>query len=91
MYRRDVERVVAAILNSIGGALERRDRVEVRGFGAFMVRKRTPRTGRNPKTGAVVAVPERGVPFFRPAKELQCGSIGSQPERGIERPPIERA
>ena len=58
LYHRDIERLVATILDEIGGALERGDRVELRGFGAFSVRDRKARVGRNPRTGASVDVAE---------------------------------
>lgn len=71
LTRREVERVVGVILGSLSGALERGGRVELRGFGAFSVRSRPPRTARNPRTGEVVDVPAKHVPFFRAGKELQ--------------------
>ena len=71
MFQRDVERVVNTILEEIAQALERGDRVELRGFGAFSVRNRPPRQGRNPRTGESVAVKEKHVPFFKTGKELR--------------------
>ena len=68
---REVERIVDVIFDEIAGALERGDRVELRGFGAFSVRKRDARTGRNPRTGAAVKVSAKKVPFFKPGKELR--------------------
>jgi len=65
LYHRDIERLVSAILDEIGGALERGDRVELRGFGAFSVRHRKSRVGRNPRTGTSVQVSEKRVPFFQ--------------------------
>ena len=53
LYQRDVEKIVNAILDTIGDALARGDRVELRGFGAFSVKKRDARTGRNPRTGDI--------------------------------------
>ena len=58
LYQRDVENIVNAILNEITAALARGDRVELRGFGAFSVKNRPARTGRNPRTGAHVSVDE---------------------------------
>jgi integration host factor subunit beta len=58
LHRSDVEEVVNAVLEEILTALVRRDRVELRGFGAFAVKVRTARTGRNPKTGELVSIPE---------------------------------
>ena len=71
LYHRDVERVVNTILDGITDALAEGDRVELRGFGAFSVRRRPARVGRNPRTGESVAVKEKHVPFFKPGKELR--------------------
>lgn len=68
----DVERVIATVLEEIGDALARGDRVELRGFGAFSVRERAARKGRNPRTGETVQVEAKSVPFFRPGKELRA-------------------
>ena len=65
LYHRDLERLVSTILDDIGGALERGDRVELRGFGAFSVRQRKSRIGRNPRTGTSVQGSEKSVPIFR--------------------------
>lgn len=71
LFQRDVERIVATIFDEIGAALARRDRVELRGFGAFSVRTRDARVGRNPRTGKEVVVPEKLVPYFKTGKELR--------------------
>lgn len=71
LYQRDVERIVSTIFDEIGSALSRGDRVELRGFGAFSVKSRPARTGRNPRTGAPVHVEEKFVPFFKTGKELR--------------------
>lgn len=71
LYLRDVERIVAAIFEEISGALARGDRVELRGFGAFSVKHRTARLGRNPRTGDTVQVAEKHIPFFKTGKELR--------------------
>jgi integration host factor subunit beta len=71
LYQRDVENIVNAILGEIIAALARGDRVELRGFGAFSVKERPARTGRNPRTGAHVAVDEKHVPFFKTGKEMR--------------------
>lgn len=71
LYLRDVEKIVNAILGEITEALARGDRVELRGFGAFSVKNRQPRLGRNPRTGEKVAVGEKWVPFFKTGKELR--------------------
>ncbi|HEX3350247.1 MAG TPA: integration host factor subunit beta [Acetobacteraceae bacterium] len=67
----DVELIVATIFNEITAALSRGERVELRGFGAFTVKKRDARTGRNPRTGEAVPVDEKVVPFFKAGKELR--------------------
>ena len=74
----DLERIVAVILDEISGALSRGDRVELRGFGAFSVRHRKARTGRNPRTGEAVEVDAKSVPFFRPGKELRARVNGGE-------------
>ncbi len=71
LYHRDVERIVTAIFDEITTALARGDRVELRGFGAFSVKKRDSRVGRNPRTGAAVNVAEKAVPFFKTGKQLR--------------------
>ncbi len=71
LYHRDFERVVNKIFDEIGDALSRGDRVELRGFGAFSVRARAARVGRNPRTGASVHVREKYLPFFKTGKELR--------------------
>jgi integration host factor subunit beta len=71
LYHRDVERIVTTIFEEITNALARRDRVELRGFGAFSVKERDARKGRNPRTGETVAVEEKVVPFFKTGKELR--------------------
>ena len=71
LYLRDVEKIVNAILDEITHALTRGDRVELRGFGAFSVKQRNARQGRNPRTGAKVDVDEKVVPFFKTGKEMR--------------------
>ncbi|QBR71716.1 integration host factor subunit beta [Beijerinckiaceae bacterium] len=71
LYVRDVEKIVNAILDEITAALSRGDRVELRGFGAFSVKHRDARVGRNPRTGAHVPVSEKTVPFFKTGKEMR--------------------
>ncbi|MEE2950085.1 integration host factor subunit beta [Fulvimarina manganoxydans] len=71
LYQRDVELIVNAIFDEITEALCESNRVELRGFGAFSVKNRPPRTGRNPRTGEAVEVSEKWVPFFKPGKELR--------------------
>jgi len=69
--QRDVERAVNVILDTIASSLEQGGRVELRGFGAFSVRRRPARTGRNPRTGETVPGKEKHVPFFKTGKELR--------------------
>src|ERR1700688_1754289 len=69
--RKESEAVVETIFESIIGALQGGDRIEIRGFGSFRTRQRRGRTGRNPKTGAKVDVPPKKIPFFKPSKELK--------------------
>jgi integration host factor subunit beta len=71
LFHKDVERIVNVILDEIIDALARGDRVELRGFGAFTVKHRQPRVGRNPRTGSSVEVSEKFVPFFKTGKELR--------------------
>lgn len=71
LYHRDVEAIVNAILDEISNAMARGDRVELRGFGAFSVKYRSARTGRNPRTGAQVEVEQKYTPFFKTGKEMR--------------------
>lgn len=71
LYQRDIERIVSTIFDEISAALARGDRVELRGFGAFSVKHRPARIGRNPRTGEPVAVASKSVPFFKTGKELR--------------------
>jgi len=72
LFERDIEKVVNAIFDAMVEALRRGDRVELRGFGAFSVKLRGPRQGRNPKTGAVVAVGRKAMPYFKTGKEMRA-------------------
>jgi len=71
LYQRDVERIVTTIFDEIGNALVRGDRVELRGFGAFSVKHRDGRQGRNPRTGAAVSVPDKALPSFKAGKQMR--------------------
>ena len=71
LYHRDVERIVTTVFEEISEALARGDRVELRGFGAFSVKQRDARVGRNPRTGAAVQVAEKHIPFFKTGKLLR--------------------
>ena len=70
LTKKQTEVVVETIFDSIKEALTRGDKVEIRGFGNFRLRKRDARKARNPKTGVIVDVPEKMVPFFKVGKEL---------------------
>ncbi|VAV86858.1 Integration host factor beta subunit [hydrothermal vent metagenome] len=72
LYQRDIERIIATIFDEVTGALETGGRVELRGFGAFSVRHRKPRIGRNPRSGESVKVPAKSVPFFKAGKQLRA-------------------
>jgi integration host factor subunit beta len=71
LYQRDVENILNAVLDEIISAMSRCDRVEIRSFGAFSVRIRPARTGRNPRTGTTVSVQKKVVPFFKTGKEMR--------------------
>jgi len=71
LYQRDVENIVNTIFEEITSAMAKGDRVELRGFGAFSVKKRDARVGRNPRTGESVAVEQKHVPFFKTGKLLR--------------------
>jgi integration host factor subunit beta len=72
LYHRDVERIVNRVLDDIVDAMKQGSRVELRGFGAFSVKERDGRTGRNPRTGESVDVTPKRVPFFKTGKELRA-------------------
>ncbi len=71
LYQRDVERIVNTVFDEITNAMANGNRVELRGFGAFSVKRRDARVGRNPRTGASVDVEEKHVPFFKTGKLLR--------------------
>ncbi len=79
LYPRDVEIIVNAIFGTIVKALSRGDRVELRGFGAFRVKKRGMRVARNPRTGEIVEVAEKLVPLFKTSKEIRTRLNASRP------------
>ena len=79
LLQRDAERIVATILEEITAALARGDRVELRGFGAYSVKRRAARQARNPRTGEAVHVAEKHVPFFKTGKELRQRLNGQIP------------
>ncbi len=67
----EVERIVSTLFDEMTAALARGERVELRGFGAFTVKARQARAGRNPRTGETVQVAQKAVPFFKAGKELR--------------------
>ena len=71
LTQRDVEKLVSTFFDRITGAMASGNRVELRGFGAFSVKKREPRKGRNPRTGEAVDVAGKHVPFFKTGKLLR--------------------
>ena len=71
LYQRDVERIVHTIVDEIVDALRRGDRVELRGFGSFSARRRAAHPGRNPRTGVVVQVAPKAMPYFKPGREMR--------------------
>ena len=71
LFLRDVEKIVDTFFEEITAALESGNRVELRGFGAFSVKEREARTGRNPRTGEQVDVPPKRLPFFKTGKGLR--------------------
>lgn len=71
LFHRDIEKIVSVIFDGIAGALMRGDRVELRGFGAFSVKHRPARVGRNPRSGEPVMIDEKYAPFFKAGKDLR--------------------
>ena len=82
---KDAEIAVKEILDAIGHALARRDRVEIRGFGSFSLNHRPPRKGRNPKSGETVSVPAKYVPHFKAGKEMR-----ERVEESVKPAPLQR-
>ncbi len=80
--RRDAEVVVNSVFESMTEALCGGDRIEIRGFGSFVVKQRKAREGRNPKTGEIVAVAAKRVPFFKVGKELRLRVDGGEDGEG---------
>jgi integration host factor subunit beta len=86
--RKESETIVETIFDSIIAALQKGEKIEIRGFGSFRTRNRRGRIGRNPKTGTKVEVPAKKIPFFKPSKELkdfvnnagaQASAVGDSP------------
>jgi len=81
LYQRDIEGIVSTIFEEVSRALARGDRVELRGFGAYSVKRRAARQARNPRTGEAVYVAEKHVPFFKTGKELRQRLNGQLPSQ----------
>ncbi len=79
LYQRDVERIVGTVFEEISAALTRNERVELRGFGAFSVKRRPARLGRNPRTGEKVHVSEKFAPYFKTGKALRVNLNRNKP------------
>ena len=88
LSKKQAEIVVNTVFSSIVEALHDDDKIELRGFGSFRVRRRRSRQGRNPKTGDRVSVPEKRIPYFKPGKELKdlINEAGEAGEIGNESP-----
>ncbi len=86
LSKRDAEIVVNTLFQSIIEALQKDDKIELRGFGSFRVRRRRSRQGRNPKTGDRVEVPSKRIPYFKPGKELK-DVINGAAEGALPAPP----
>ncbi|MBI5656116.1 MAG: integration host factor subunit beta [Geobacter sp.] len=71
LTRKESEAIVNIIFDAMGDALRRGEKVEIRGFGSFTVRERSAREARNPKSGEIVRIPAKRVPFFKTGKELR--------------------
>jgi integration host factor subunit beta len=71
LTKKHSEAIVNTVFDSIIQALQRDDKIELRGFGSFRIRQRRSRQGRNPKTGDKVDVPAKRIPYFKPGKELK--------------------
>ena len=80
LSKRHAEIVVNTLFHSIVEALQKDDKIELRGFGSFRVRRRRSRQGRNPKTGDRVEVPSKRIPYFKPGKELKDVITGTETE-----------
>tara|TARA_B100001123_G_scaffold116293_1_gene135479 strand:+ start:13888 stop:14292 length:405 start_codon:yes stop_codon:yes gene_type:complete len=82
LTKKHSEVIVETVFNSIIEALHRGEKIELRGFGSFRLRRREPRKGRNPKTGDRVEVPSKRVPYFKPGKELkELINLESEPKQ----------
>lgn len=86
LMAKDADIAVREILDGISSALVRGDRVEIRGFGSFALNYRPPRSGRNPKTGEKVSVPEKRVPHFKAGLEMR-----ERVDPSVRHQPLQRA
>tara|TARA_A100001037_G_scaffold293028_1_gene309102 strand:+ start:876 stop:1178 length:303 start_codon:yes stop_codon:yes gene_type:complete len=84
LTKTDTATVLEGFLASVVDALKAGDHIQIRGFGTFKVVERASRTGRNPKTGDVVRIPERPVPVFKPSQELRTAVEGGQQDQPSE-------
>jgi len=86
LTKKDAERLVEIVFESIIESLNQGEKIELRGFGSFRVRERGARRGRNPKTGDPVNIPAKRVPYFKPGKELKelINGDGPQPAAASE-------
>jgi integration host factor subunit beta len=71
LTKKHAELIVNTVFDSIVSSLREGEKIELRGFGSFRIRKRGPRVGRNPKTGERVDVPSKRIPYFKPGKDLK--------------------
>ena len=94
LTKKHSEIIVETVFRSIIEALQRGEKIELRGFGSFRLRQREPRKGRNPKTGDKVDVPPKKVPYFKPGKELkelinqEPPAASLAPAPGVGAPPV---
>ena len=91
LTHRDAEHAVKTLLDAVGDALVRGNRIEIRGFGSFSVNHRAPRMGRNPRSGEAVAIPAKRVPHFKPGKALREAVDKRTAELAILDHPLVRA
>jgi integration host factor subunit beta len=85
LTKKDAERLVEIVFESIIETLNQGEKIELRGFGSFRVRERGARRGRNPKTGDPVSIPAKRVPYFKPGKELK--ELINDPDAATRRAP----
>ena len=71
LTKKECEVIVDTVFHNMRDALQRGEKIEIRGFGSFTVRVRRAKEGRNPKTGEKVFIPEKRIPFFKVGKELR--------------------